>query len=574
MYEQIRRLTMEEKAERLTKCLVNINSINGTAGEVNIADYIKQILTSFPYFQEHPEQVWEQLVPGDPLGRKNVFALVKGNHHSRDTVIYHAHLDTVGIEDFGVLKEHALDPDHLVTYFSSYAFHDDVRKNALSGDWMFGRGSVDMQSGIAVHLVNILHFSEHLDELPGNILFMANPDEESQHAGILSAISELRRLQEERKLHYLAAINTDFITPLYDGDHTRYIYTGAAGKLLPCFYIYGREVHVGDTLAGIDPNFIASELTSRIHNNIHLAEHIEGELIMPPSCLYQRDHKETYNVQTAVSSYLYFNYFIYEKTAKEVIDQLYQVAVEACADVEKKLSEYYDDFSERTRLPKKNLSWNIQVVTLENYIEELKQKGLDPVSCIHKTHRQYEHLELRMRCFKVVEALQKLDPEQCAKVILFYAPPYLPHNYLREEDARDRQLLKNVKEAVEETAEKTGEVFAYKKFFPYLADGSFLSLHETEEEIASFTRNFPGWETIGTIPFEDIRQLNIPSINMGVYGKDGHKWTERVYKPYTFKVLPELIRKTSVYLLQSDHMTKSSLRSKSVWLNTANDGGI
>ncbi|MBE7151063.1 hypothetical protein FUT12_26780 [Bacillus mycoides] len=38
-------------------------------------------------------------------------------------------------------------------------------------------------------------------------------------------------------------------------------------SLLPCFYIYGREVHVGDTLSGIDPNFIAAQITNRLHNN-------------------------------------------------------------------------------------------------------------------------------------------------------------------------------------------------------------------------------------------------------------------------------------------------------------------
>ena len=33
---------------------------------------------------------------------------------------------------------------------------------------------------------------------------------------------------------------------------------------------------------------------------------------------------------------------------------------------------------------------------------------------------------------------------------------------------------------------------------------------------------------------------------MGVYGNDGHKWTERVYKPYSFSVLPLLIRNTKI----------------------------
>ncbi|WP_432681020.1 M20 family metallopeptidase [Bacillus velezensis] len=551
MYQQLSKMLPEEKIEAITKSLVALNSINGTLGEGKKADYIKDMIKSFPYFQENPSHVWEQAIPEDPYGRKNIFAFIEGNGDSLNTVIYHAHLDTVGIEDFGPLKDIAFDSDRLAEYFSNYEFDRDVQRDARSGEWMFGRGSVDMQSGIAVHLANLLHFSERRDQLPGHILFMANPDEESQHSGILTSISELKRLKQEKQLRYLAAINNDFITPLYEGDTTRYIYTGAAGKLLPCFAIYGREVHVGDTLSGIDPNLIASEITRRIHNNIHMAENIEGELVLPPTCLYQRDNKEAYNVQTAVSSYVYFNYFIYEKTAKEVMDQLTAVADEACRETEQKLSDYYDEYCERTSLPKKEMSWNVQVYSLEDYLKRLRNRGIDPAQCIEQTFKTYEHLELRMRCFKAVEELQKLDPEQGAKVIIFYAPPYLPHNYLKEESTRDRLLQHVIQEAVDKTAASTGETFVFKKFFPYLADGSFLSLHETDEEVSAFTDNFPGWDVIGTIPFKEIRELNIPSVNIGVYGKDGHKWTERVYKPYTFHVLPELIQQTTMHLLHS-----------------------
>ncbi|KAF6602698.1 MULTISPECIES: M20 family metallopeptidase [unclassified Bacillus (in: firmicutes)] len=551
MYQQLSKMLPEEKIEAITKSLVALNSINGTLGEGKKADYIKDMIKSFPYFQENPSHVWEQAIPEDPYGRKNIFAFIEGNGESLNTVIYHAHLDTVGIEDFGPLKDIAFDSDRLAEYFSNYEFDRDVQRDARSGEWMFGRGSVDMQSGIAVHLANLLHFSERRDQLPGHILFMANPDEESQHSGILTSISELKRLKQEKQLRYLAAINNDFITPLYEGDTTRYIYTGAAGKLLPCFAIYGREVHVGDTLSGIDPNLIASEITRRIHNNIHMAENIEGELVLPPTCLYQRDNKEAYNVQTAVSSYVYFNYFIYEKTAKEVMDQLTAVADEACKETEQKLSDYYDEYCERTSLPKKEMSWNVQVYSLEDYLKRLRSRGIDPAQCIRQAFKTYEHLELRMRCFKAVEELQKLDPEQGAKVIIFYAPPYLPHNYLKEESTRDRLLQHVIQEAVDKTAASTGETFVFKKFFPYLADGSFLSLHETDEEVSAFTDNFPGWDVIGTIPFKEIRELNIPSVNIGVYGKDGHKWTERVYKPYTFHVLPELIQQTTMHLLHS-----------------------
>ncbi|MDM8147369.1 M20/M25/M40 family metallo-hydrolase [Priestia megaterium] len=553
MYIQLSQLSMEEQVECLTKALVKIKSINGTSGEVKIADFIKNTLQSFPYFKENPLHVWEQKINGDTLGRKNVFAFIQGSKKNAQTMIYHAHLDTVGIEDFGPLKDIALDPEELQRYFSTHNINEDVQRDARSGEWMFGRGAVDMQSGIAVHLANVLHFTKHPNKLEGNVLFMVNPDEESQHAGIISAVSELNRLKKEKNLSYVAAINTDFITPLYDGDSTRYIYTGAAGKLLPCFYIYGREVHVGDTLAGIDPNLIASEITGSIHNNINLAENIEGELVLPPSCLYQRDNKEAYNVQTAVSSHLYFNYFIYERTAKEVMSQLIGLSIEACEKVEKKLSDYYELFVQRTNLPKRNLSWKVDVVSLEDYLEELDQKGINAQAYIERAFEQYAHLELRTRCFKVIEELQKLDPHQSPRVIVFFAPPYLPHNHLKKDESRDQQLLYPLQAAVEKVGKQTGETFQFKKFFPYLADGSFLSLHETDKEIDAFTRNFPGWGIAGAIPFREIRELNIPSINIGVYGKDGHKWTERVYKPYSFGVLPKLIQETTVQMLKSRH---------------------
>ncbi|KIV55980.1 peptidase M20 [Aneurinibacillus migulanus] len=549
MYNKIQGMVMADQVEMLTRALISIKSVNGTTGEVEIADFIKNVLMSFPYFQQHPTNMWEQHIPNDPLGRKNIFALIRGKNNDNRTIIYHSHIDTVGIEDFGSVKKDALNPDALAAFFATYELDKDVQKDAQSGDWLFGRGSVDMQSGIAVHLANVLYFSEHLEELPGTILLMLNPDEESQHKGVISAISELKRLQDEYNLQYIIAINDDFITSLYDGDPYRYIYTGAAGKLLPSFYIYGREAHVGETLSGIDPNLISAEITRRIHNNVDLTENIEGELVLPPSCLYQRDNKEAYNVQTATSSYLYFNYFIYEATGKEIMDKLTAITIEACKEVENLLHRHYQEFLKRTGLPAKALSWNIEVTSLAEYMDELSRKGLNPEKTARAVFEHNKDVEPRMLCFKIVEALQELDPEKKARVIIFYAPPYLPHNYLNEEKKRDHELVEAIKDVLENVEQETGEKFALKKFFPYLADGSFLSLHETDEEMISLMKNFPQWDLINPLPVNEIRSLNVSSINIGVYGKDAHKWTERVYKPYTFGVLPTVIRKVTMRLL-------------------------
>ncbi|RXT02757.1 hypothetical protein EIZ39_24490 [Ammoniphilus sp. CFH 90114] len=54
-------------------------------------------------------------------------------------------------------------------------------------------------------------------------------------------------------------------------------------------------------------------------------------------------------------------------------------------------------------------------------------------------------------------------------------------------------------------------------------------------------RNFVAWGDLYSIPVKDIQSLNIPCINIGVYGKDGHKLTERVYKSYSFQTVPKIV---------------------------------
>ncbi|MEZ2658768.1 hypothetical protein [Aneurinibacillus aneurinilyticus] len=174
-----------------------------------------------------------------------------------------------------------------------------------------------------------------------------------------------------------------------------------------------------------------------------------------------------------------FNYFIYEATGKEIMDKLTAITVGACKEVENLLHRHYQEFLKRTGLPAKALSWNIEVTSLAQYMDELSKNGLNPEKTAKEVFENNKDLEPRMLCFKIVEALQELDPEKKARVIIFYAPPYLPHNYLNEEKKYDRELVEAIKSVLDHVEQETGETFALKKFFPYLADGSFLSLHET-----------------------------------------------------------------------------------------------
>lgn len=547
MYKQLKNLSLHEQIEYLTKELVKIKSYSGTNGEREKTEFLYKLITKFPYFQMNPKNVWiQQLEKGKRL---NVFAFVEAKTKSSKTIIFHAHVDTVGIEDFGHIKDLAHDSEALEAYFAQYEGDQEVQQDALSKEWVFGRGALDMQSGISIHLANLLHYSS-LEELDGNILVLFNADEENQHIGIRGALNELLRLKTEKDLKYIGAINNDFISPLYQGDTTKYIYCGGAGKLLPSFSIFGREAHVGESLAGLDPTLIASEINRRINQNFSLAESLDEELVLPPSCLYMKENKNSYNVQTPVSVRMYFNYFIYQSTPRKILEKLKEIAIQSCQQIEAEIMRNYTAYQKANKLPARSLEWKTEVLTLEEYMDKLNKKHLDPEKIIKSIldNGNNEHKDDRLIAFEIVEALQILDPEKKPRVIIFYAPPYLPSNTLQN-DSTSLRLKEMVAEVLKQSEKQFKEHFSLRGYFPYLCDGSFLAFHGDKREIETVKNNFPGMDTLFPIALETMKELNIPAFNIGVYGKDGHKWTERVYKPYSFHVLPLLIRAVTDKLL-------------------------
>lgn len=554
LFNQIKELQMEQQIELLTRELIRLESYSGTEGEITKATWLLNLIQSFPYFQQFPQYLSSEGIVNDKYNRKNVFAFVKSPVETSRTVIYYAHIDTVGTEDFGALQAIAHNPEALETYFLNYDHDEEVKLDAQSGNWLFGRGSLDMQSGIAVHLANLLYYTENLNELTGNILVMFNPDEESQHTGMRNALEPLMKLKENFNLEFVAAINNDVISPLYREDANKYIYTGTAGKLLPCFAIFGREAHVGESLSGIDPTIIASELNIRIGQNINLIEKIDGELVLPPSCLYLRDDKKQYDVQTALSSRLYFNYFFYEKSPNQIMGELLEITKEACQTFESRQQASYDRFIEINDLPRRELDWKLEVVTLENHIDYLESLGIVVEEEIKRIIEEYKDstIDDRELAFQIVETLHQLDPEKKPRVILFFAPPFLPSNYLNLSDEKGIRISQKIKKVLNQEAAQTGETFKLRKYFPYLSDGSFLSFDGTDDDMKSLKKNFPAMDELFPIPLERMKELSIPSINVGVYGKGAHKWTERVYKPYSFSYLPKLIRKITNALLSEE----------------------
>ena len=123
-----------EEVLALTKQLVRIESIVNEGGEKVVSQAIHTLISSYPYFQEHTDNVIYQPTEDDDQERYNVIAFVKGTKSpSNKTVILMGHVDTVGIDDFQ-LKEYALDPDALAQALHNEELPQAVRTDIESGE--------------------------------------------------------------------------------------------------------------------------------------------------------------------------------------------------------------------------------------------------------------------------------------------------------------------------------------------------------------------------------------------------------------------------------------------------------
>ncbi len=162
---------------------IKVESISFSSKERLVEDFLLEYFRGIPYFAKHPELCGTYDIKDDPLGRKVCFGMVRG-HGSKAVVLIH-HSDVVGIEDFKLLKEYAFSPDELGEKLLEIkdSLPSDAQADLESGDWLFGRGGCDMKGGGSIQWSRLKKYSE-LDDVEGNVIVVAVPDEENMSAGM------------------------------------------------------------------------------------------------------------------------------------------------------------------------------------------------------------------------------------------------------------------------------------------------------------------------------------------------------------------------------------------------------
>ncbi|MDY5306334.1 M20/M25/M40 family metallo-hydrolase [Fusobacterium gastrosuis] len=542
---------ISKRIEEIALELTEVFSVSDTYGEVEVSEKVYEILKKIPYFTGNPNDLFF-VNTNDKLGRKSVVAILRGKKQSKNAVVLIGHTDTVGISDYGALAEYANRPYELAERLKNVKLDEASKRDLESGEYLFGRGIFDMKSGDAVIMALLEEISKDLDNLEGNIIFAAVCDEEANSSGMLSVVPKLVELQEKEKFEYLALLDTDYITAEFIGDESKNIYIGTVGKLMPSFFVVGKETHVGESFNGIDPNEISSAIMSRINMNTEFCDIADGEVSLPPISLYQRDQKTEYSVQVGKTSVLYFNYATHTSTPDMVLEKMKKAAFEAFEGVVVKLNEQYKKFCEMSSNRNyKKLPWEARVLTYTELLEKVREEKPQIDEILKKYSEELlknENIDTRVFAQRMVEKLQATWKDQNPVVVVYFSPPYYPHIYIDGTNPKDKALIDAVDNAVKTT--KTDYKLAYKKFFPYISDLSYGAAPKDPAIIAALKNNMPGFGVKYSLPLEDMQKLSLPVLDIGCFGYDAHKFTERVEKKYSFTVTPELVYKTIMNLLK------------------------
>ncbi len=514
--------------------LVRTPSVTETDGETRFAEHIASLLRAWPYFQRHPEQLRILPTRDDFCERGSVYALVRGR--GPRTVLLTGHFDVVSASNYGALEHLAFDPQRLLPALidalasatdaaSLQALHD-----LRSGDFLPGRGALDMKSGLAIGMSVLAAFAaEDEDARVGNVLFVATPDEENYSHGMRSALRDVRGLAREFGLEPTLAINLDAAVNSGDGSDGRAIFMGSVSKLLPFVHFIGRPAHVGAPFDGVNAALLAAEFVREVESNPAWGDSTptHGELPPPPVFLRAIDLKKHYDVTMPEQAFTALNVLTYSAGPNEVLARVRRATERALASAHAQL---------RARAQAAGAPFGVDAGMVLEFGALLQRSG-DAARAIDRlgADRSLDALTLAERSAALlVREAGVIGPA----ALIGFAPVYYPLAVLQPGHAALRARLAACARSIEAD---TGCSVALRPFFTGISDMSFLAPQIDGAALAAIRANTPAWQA--RWPLDPAALGDMAVVNIGPWGRDYHQRTERVHEPYSFAVAPELVRR-------------------------------
>lgn len=534
-----------ERTRALTLRLVAFPSVNDSDGERDFAPFLRDLLAEHPYFQEHPEHLWLEPTRADPRERSVLYALVRGE--GPETVILTGHYDVVSVSNYGPLAPLAFDPQRLLPALIAELRQSgrgtaDARALAdlESGDFLPGRAALDMKSGLAAGIAVLERFAAGR-ERKGNLLFVAVPDEEGASHGMRTAAGGLPEIAERWGLRLGAALNLDSAVDPGRGEAGQVVFTGSVGKLLPSVLFLGRPTHAGAPFDGVNANLLAAEFTRLVEVNLEFGDP-GHDPAPPPISLYQSDLRTRYDVTTPASAWTAFNVLTHRRSPAEVLESGMEAARTAIESALELLRERAALYRERSGEPVYLSEYRPEVLSFAQLVRRaLEKPGVGAeYAALSRQLAADPGLDLPTLSRQLTEFLVRAVGLEGPAAVVGFAALYYPRAEL-DASPRAQTVLEAVRDAIGEVSREKGVRPTLRPFFPGISDMSFLAGHDSPEALRALAENTPFWGTRLEFDYTQAARLELPTLNIGPWGRDYHQRTERVHVPYSFGVLPELL---------------------------------
>lgn len=544
---------IQERIYTLLQEMTAVDSVSYSAKENVMSEYVHAFFAQIPYFKEHPDQFGLYPIPNDAFGRTVPYALLLGN--APNTVVSMGHMDVVSTESYGELAEQAFQiGDELEKALAKKDLSPEARADMESGEWIWGRGTADMKGGVAMHMALFEEYAAlaQKGELPGNLLMITVPDEESYSAGMREAAALILQLKNRYGLDLKMVVDPE---PTNERNGAQIMSIGSVGKIMPVVMVQGVTAHVGHCFDGITPLGILAEIYQKTNISLEFSDRYKDEATVPPTWTNLRDMKELYDVSLPLRAAGYFTALTFDSTPEQIMGKIKRIAAEALENSVKELDAVYQEYKKRDKFAEKDkIQYKTTVYSFEELVAELKEKdpkGFDAYySGIYQTiGTQVVGGELNFpgATLKMMEAVLKYADIKNPVVLIGFAPPYyLPiHSDLikGKEDTGS-----NAYAIVKKTAEAGfGQKMDYENYFMGISDASYCGI-DHPFDYTKFSANTPMWGDLYQLNFEAMEEIGIPAVIYGPIGKEYHQWTERVNKKSLLEVVPAVTKELFDYL--------------------------
>ncbi|MBD9508982.1 M20/M25/M40 family metallo-hydrolase [Ensifer sp. ENS10] len=522
--------------------LTSWSSETGTPGEASFADRLHALLSELPYFREHPEDLRLLDSHGDPLTR-NIVALVRGT--GTRTLVMAGHFDTVSTDNYHELKPLACDSlqlkDALIESLSARSNRSEQEERALldlqSGDFLPGRGLLDMKSGIAVAIACLESFAADPGR-QGNLMMVATPDEERESRGMRSFRDALPALVQDFGVEIAAAINLDVTSDQGDGREGRAVYAGTIGKLLPFALVIGCSSHASYPFEGVSAQAMAAGILARLEGNASLADRNHIDVSPPPICLEAKDLRDGYEVTTPERFWIAFNWLYHAMTADELFDRFKSEVLTGATEAVDRFASQSSEFGKLVGRSAGATPAKPRLLTFQELRTLAAQNCGEDFSSLYTAQEKalsgVDNPLLLTR--QLTEWLVGIARLSGPAIVVGFSGLHYPSSHLRLSEANDHSLHQAIEKARAGLGNDPERSLVWKPHFQGISDMSFLGLSADGSQVVS--DNTPISRLIDH-PHEDA--VRFPAVNLGPWGREFHQKFERVYEPYAFGVLPDLV---------------------------------